>query len=206
MDDAPSTVSDDPVTRTRRTYDLVAREYDETVSDADELIPLLEPFESRLPRECRLLDLGCGPGRDTAWFGEQGHEVVGVDLSGGQLCVAREQAPASRLVQADMRSLPLAADTFDGCWCLASMLHVPHGDAPTTLTEIRRVLRPGASLFASVKRGEGGEATYRYGTETGRHFFHWTPDSFAECFEAAGFEVEDVQVDEADWLRVLARA
>ena len=205
MDDSPSP-ADDPVARTRHTYDQVAREYDETVPEAVELESLLVPFEARLPRESRLLDLGCGPGRDAAWFGARGHSVVGADLSVGQLRVASEQAPEARLVQTDMRSLPFAADTFDGCWCLASMLHVPRADLPGTLAEVRRVLRPGAPLFASVKHGEGNETTHGYGTETGREFFHWAPEPFAECFEAAGFEVADLDVDEADWLRVLARA
>jgi SAM-dependent methyltransferase len=204
MDDADT--PPDPVVRTRRTYDRVAREYDETVPDAAELASLLEPFESRLPRESRLLDLGCGPGRDAAWFAARGHDVVGADLSVGQLQVAREQAPTARLAQADMRSLPFVTDTFDGCWCLASLLHVPHLDVPEVLAEVRRVLRPDAPLFASVKHGEGSETTYRYGTETGREFFHWSPEPFADRFVAAGFEVREVQVDEDDWLRVLVRA
>jgi SAM-dependent methyltransferase len=205
-DEPPAADPADHVARTRRTYDRVAREYDETVPDAGELASLMEPFESGLPRECRLLDLGCGPGRDAAWFAARGHDVVGADLSDGQLRVARERAPSLRFVQADMRSLPFAAATFDGCWSLASLLHVPRADVPGTLAEIRRVLRPGAPLFASVKHGDGSETTYRYGTETGRHFVHWRPDAFRERFEAAGFDVREVQVDESDWLRVLARA
>lgn len=210
MDESPppaaATDPADRVARTRRTYDRVARAYAETVPDAAELASLLEPFESGLPAASRLLDLGCEPGRDAAWFADRGHDVVGADFSSGQLRVARERAPDAALVGADVRALPLAADAFDGCWCLASLLHVPRADVPGTLAEIRRVLRAGAPLFASVKHGDGSETTYRYGTETGRHFVHWSPEAFRERFEAAGFDVREVQVDEADWLRVLARA
>jgi hypothetical protein len=54
-----------------------------------------------------------------------------------------------------------------------SLLRVPRAGLPAALAETQRVLRPGAQLFTSVNRGEETGATYRYGTETGRHFVHW---------------------------------
>lgn len=198
-------VPTDPVERTRRTYDQVAHEYDDSVGDTDELEPILVPFESQLPDGARVLDLGCGPGRDAAWFTVRGHRVVGVDFAVGQLQVARDRAPGASFVHADARDLPLATDSFDGCWCLASLLHVPRADLPVALPEARRVLRPNARLFASVRHGEGTETTYRYGTDTGRHFVHWAPDAFAERFTDAGFAVEDVSVG-GEWIQLLARA
>ncbi|MFC7227564.1 hypothetical protein N0B31_09130 [Salinirubellus salinus] len=77
---------------------------------------------------------------------------------------------------------------------------------PRTLAEIRRVLRPAAPLFVSGEHGDGSETTYRYRTETGRYFVHWAPGAFREQLAAAGFGVREVQVDETDGVRVLARA
>jgi SAM-dependent methyltransferase len=77
----------------------------------------------------RVLDVGCGAGRDLAWLTQQGAVVVGADRSSGMLAQAR-RFPAGGVVQADMRMLPFRDAVFGGVWCSASLLHLPKLDAP----------------------------------------------------------------------------
>jgi SAM-dependent methyltransferase len=54
----------------------------------------------------RILDAGCGTGRVAIRLAELGHEVVGVDVDGSMLAVARREAPDLRWVQGDLAALP----------------------------------------------------------------------------------------------------
>lgn len=195
----------DPVDRTRRTYDAVAETYHDRTGDIDALLPAMDRFVERLPDEPRILDAGCGPGRDAGWLGERGAAVVGVDFAAGQLRLATTEAPDAHLAQGDLRSLPLCDDSVDGVWTVASLIHVPDETLDTALAELHRVCRPGGTLFTSMKPGEAVEHTYGYGTETGRFFVFHEPEAFVDRLREAEFTVESVTVEPA-WFRVVATA
>ncbi len=175
--------------QTQAAYDQIAAEYAarQTEEPPAELIPFAAGLLARMPSGTRLLDLGCGPGRDLAWLAAQGADAVGCDLSAGMLAQAR--ARGSRpLVQADMRRLPFAAGTFGGIWCCASFLHLPKADAPGALAEMRRVLVPGGSLFLGVQEG-AGEGWDVYGWAVARFFARYAPAEVAALLTGAGFVV-----------------
>jgi SAM-dependent methyltransferase len=108
---------------------------------------------------CRVLDVGCGPGRHALALAARGAEVVGVDISEAFLAVAREGAPpTARFERADARQLPYA-DEFDAVISLcqgAFGLNRTHGDAApidpdeAVLAGIRRALRPGGRAAVSA--------------------------------------------------------
>jgi len=195
----------DPVERTRRTYERIAEAYDERIPDAAAMEPLLTRLADRLPGPGRVLDLGCGTGRDARWFGDRGHDVVGVDLAAAQLRVAAANAPGAALCRADVRSLPFPDACFDGCWCAAVLLHLPRAAVGGALREVRRVLSPGAPMFCSVKRGSGSAVTRAYGTDTGRYVVAYEPDDLAGRLLDAGFEVADLTADER-WVEAVVEA
>jgi len=147
----------------------------------------LDTFGECLRPGARVLDLGCGPGRDVRFLGEMGFRALGVDRSAGMLAEARQRVNAP-FVQADMRALPFADGSLDGVWACASLLHVPREQVPAVLSEAHRVLEHG-HLFLAVKRGEG-EAWIE--TETGPIFFaYYYPAEVELLVERAGFRVLD---------------
>ena len=89
----------------------------------------------------RVLDLGCGGGAGTALLHRHGCEVIGLDLSPARLADACRESPA---VGGDARRLPFADESMDGILAECS-LSLAGYDAGT-LTECRRVLRPGGRL------------------------------------------------------------
>ena len=95
------------------------------------------------PGSC--LDLGCGTGIALPRLLERGWRVVGVDLSGDQLRVARRRAaPGTGLVAADATALPFPDRSFDA---VVSMLtHTDFDDPVAAFAEAARVLRPGGHL------------------------------------------------------------
>jgi ubiquinone/menaquinone biosynthesis C-methylase UbiE len=165
-------------------------------------------FSASLPAGGVVLDLGCGPGRDTAWLAEQGFTAIGMDASSGLVEEARRRVPAAQatFVRGDLVSLPFTPSSADGAWVCASLLHLDPAGALEALTEVRRVLRPGGALFAGVQQGEGD--TIKEGAAGNRFFTYWSPVEFAAAVSAAGFEVETVGSERAGdvrWVQVHAR-
>jgi len=89
--------------------------------------PLTE-LQARLPSSGRVLDLGCGPGLESADLHDRGFLPVGVDGSRGMLLRAALRCPQGEFVQGDMLSLPLANEAVDGVWASASLFHLARED------------------------------------------------------------------------------
>ncbi|WP_411965390.1 class I SAM-dependent methyltransferase [Haloferax sp. YSMS24] len=148
----------------------------------------------------RVLDVGCGPGVDSATFSDAGLDVVGFDLTPPFVAVARENVPDARFVRGDMRQLPFRDGAFDGVWACASFLHVPRRDAPDTLREFGRVLDDDGVVSLSVKRGEESG----YDTD-GRYFETYLPGEIRSLVDDAGFH--GIRIEEGEgWIRTLASA
>jgi len=113
----------------------------------------------------RILDLGCGPGRDLRAFRDLGHEAVGLDGAARFVDMARDHTGCEVLHQ-DFLALDLPAAHFDGVFANASLFHVPAQELPRVLGELRATLRPRGILFSSNPHGrnEEGWRDRRYGT------------------------------------------
>lgn len=209
----------DPVDRTRRTYETIAERYHERTKDARSHRAALDRFVDALPADPLVLDAGCGPGRDLRLLRERGCRVVGLDIAAAQLRVARDYEPAAVLVRGDLRALPVASESVDGVYALASLLHVPRDELDRALAGLYEALRPGGAFFCSLKRREddprgdpderrddGSFYTHAYDTETGRYFVGHDPDEAAERLRAAGFRVEACErVPDTVWVNAFAR-
>lgn len=197
------------VRRVAAAYDRYAPEYAAiNAAMPPQLAALAERFLNRLGPGARVLDLGCGAGRDMAWMEARGARVIGADLSAGMLMEAHSVAHGP-LAQMDMCRLALAAGSFDGVWCSASLLHVPKAQAPAALAETRRVLVPGGTLYLGVQEGEG-EMWERMPDGTVERFFaRYGMDEAAELLSRAGFSVIDrgrADSGSRRWLNYLATA
>ena len=103
----------------------------------------------------RTLDLGCGFGRHSLALREGGISVVGADLS-ADLLARRTTLDGharldGRLMQADMRHLPIGVERFSTVLCLFSSFgYFDDRENQAVLTGIRRVLRPGGRILLDV--------------------------------------------------------
>lgn len=161
-----------------------------------ELVAVLAPG-------ARVLDLGCGAGRDVAAFAASGFQVVGLDACRTLL----ERAPhRGRLVRGDLRLLPFVSASCDGVWICASLLHLPGALAPAAVREAYRVLRPGGAALAALKEGEGEGRD-----ADGRWFTYYTIARAEALFADAGlvpvraWSAGSRTGQERRWVQVLAR-
>lgn len=148
---------EDAARRTLAHYDRVADDFWEGTKDHDvtqNLDALLGALEGTPP--FRVLDLGCGPGRDLVALAARGHAATGLDGSARFVEMARSRSGAPVLHQSFL-ALDLPEAAFDGIFANASLFHVPTRDLPRVLGELRRALVPGGVIFASNPRGHGEE-------------------------------------------------
>jgi SAM-dependent methyltransferase len=134
------------------------------------------------PAPYSILDFGCGPGRDLAYFQSLGHVVVGLDGCPAFCEMARKYSGCEVLEQ-DFLALALPAARFDGIFANASLFHVPAADLPRVLGELRDALKPRGVLFSSNPRGHNEEGWHgeRYGC-------YWDLEHWRAVVTAAGFE------------------
>lgn len=103
----------------------------------------------------RVLDLGCGTGRDAAHLQSAGRTVTGADLSGAMLRYAAREHPGPEYVHADLRDFELGPRSFDAVVCLDSALLYCRTRAETDsfLASCRRCLAPGGLLVGEMRNG-----------------------------------------------------
>jgi len=134
----------------------------------------------------RILDLGCGPGRDLLYFKEQGHTVVGLDATPAFVEMAQQVSGCSVLQQSFL-SLKLPEQSFDGIFANASLIHVPHTEMVRVLKDLRAALVPQGAIVMSMGRGEGEGFVTR---PTGRRYIAgWEYKTLAPCVEQAGLKI-----------------
>jgi SAM-dependent methyltransferase len=144
-------VLSDLETRTLAYYDQHADEFLKSTVNVD-MNGLYEPFLAGIPAQGRILDAGCGSGRDTDAFLKMGYSVVSIDAAPKMVEATTNLTGQSALL---MRFDELAFENeFDGVWACASLLHVPRIELPRILSRLARALRSGGVLFVSFKYGD----------------------------------------------------
>ena len=143
------------------------------------LSPHMDYFQKKLPPRPRVLELGCGAGRDTADMIRRGFDVTPTDGSPemAQEAEARLGVPVRVMLFDELDY----AQAFDGVWANASLLHAPREGLPDIIRRIHAALEPGGLLYASFKSGEaGGRDVF------GRYYNYPSRDVMMALFEANG--------------------
>jgi len=103
-----------------------------------------------------VLEIGAGAGREGEAFAEAGLTYTGVDMAPQAVAVCKSLGLDARVASA--LELPFDDGAFDAVWTMSTLLHVPASELPTALSEIVRVLRPGApaaiGLWGAATMGE----------------------------------------------------
>ena len=186
-------------------YNQHAKEYFFQTVKAD-LSATYKKFLPFIKKEGLILDLGCGSGRDSYYFKQNGYQIVAVDGS-------KELATQASLLLGQPVLNQLFEDIqfneeFDGVWACASLLHVSAKELPSILIKIRESLKNEGVFYISVKEGEGS------GVEDGRFFQYYSPSQFHHLIsQCGGLKIETAwshtelrdEGNKVVWLNVIGR-
>ena len=161
-------------------------------------------FSTLLPEHGYILDFGCGSGRDTKYFLEQGFYVDATDGS-EEMCHI-----ASNYTGIQVRRLLFEEldenKKYDGIWACASILHLPKKQLREVLENMYAALKSKGWIYTSFKYGEFE------GERNGRYFTDFTTDTFKDFIhDMHGLKIEEqwITVDvrpgrgEEKWLNLL---
>lgn len=144
-------------------YDRYAREFVEQTSNASMSV-MMEAFLKEIPKESKILDLGCGSGRDTKAFMDLGYHVTAVDGS-QKICEEASTFTGMAVRQMDFMELE-EVDEYHGIWACASILHVPYSELEELFGKLYRALKQDGILYVSFKYGTfEGMRNERYFTD-----------------------------------------
>ncbi|ACL55944.1 class I SAM-dependent methyltransferase [Methylobacterium nodulans] len=179
----------DPVAHTIAYYDRHAAAFAGQTAELD-LSPLYDRFLRRIRPGGRILDAGCGPGRDTIAFAQRGYEVIALDASEEMVALARKRVADRAAVYAMRFEGIFWRDEFDGIWACASLLHVPSSDFAEVASRLAEALRPGGTWYMSFKLGVGERRA------DGRLFVDHTEETLRCALRSAPVQIEEVWTSE----------
>jgi SAM-dependent methyltransferase len=190
---------------TDRFYQTQAADYASLTCAAD-LSATYAHFLPRLPSGGRILDVGCGAGRDLKAFAALGFKGTGIDASSA-LCTSASDYAGVPCHVMRIENLTYRA-AFEGIWACASLLHLPRLLLPTALRRLREALVAQGILYASVQIGAGD-----WILADGRAYAYYQSAEFSGFIADAGFRIEEswesgdtLKRASVPWLNVIASA
>lgn len=152
-----------------------------------EFTTMQERFLSKLKKGDFILDFGCGSGRDTKFFIEQGYQVEAVDGS-SHLCKLASEYTGMNVKNMFFHELS-EVEKYDGIWACSSILHLPVVELIEVMKKMAVALKENGIIYTSFKYG-----TFE-GERNGRFFTDMTEETFADFMR----EIEDLTVEE-QWI------
>lgn len=126
---------------------------------------LQDRFLTYIPAGGRILDLGCGSGRDSKAFLDAGYEVTAVDGS-EEMCRATEELTGLPVICSTFEDYQPTKGYYDGIWASASLLHLRKAELPGIFAKLAASLKEGGCFYASFKYGNfEGERNGRFYTD-----------------------------------------
>ena len=179
--------SRDKINQTLVVYNKIAKKYsDRWINDTTMNEQLLK-FINHLGNKKKVLDVGCGTGRDVKFLKDQGIEAMGIDISPEMIEISKKIVKNGHFIVKDMLEMNFEPETFNGIWACASVMHLPKVFLDKILSDFNRILCKDGILYLSVQRGEGGKYV-----EDGRYFEYYQIDEITEHLKLNGFNIIEI--------------
>lgn len=154
----------------RHYYDRNAEDFFRNTIDVD-MTEIYNEFTSLLPEKAKIIDIGCGAGRDILYFKKLGYNIIGVDNSPEIVRLASKYTKENIILQ-DFTKLDYREE-FDGIWACASLLHFNKTKLISVIEKIIEYIRKSGIIYTSFKYGDFE------GVRNGRYFSDFTEKSFS---------------------------
>ncbi len=161
-------------------YNNHAKDYFDFTVNAD-MQTQYDAFLKYVKREGKILDFGCGSGRDSLYFKNKGYNVTAIDGSEEMCKIAREYTGL------DVKCMNFndfnEVNSYDGIWACGTLLHVKRKEVLNMLIKLRDALTENGYIFAALKNGTGEEIT-----KDGRYYCYFDLDEMEDLTNQANLD------------------
>jgi len=173
--------------KTVDSYNAVADEWVTTLSK-DFWLGEYKRFQQFLPAG-KIIDLGCGNGRDIEWFEAHGYDCTGIDISEALIKLAKAKGLSAKFFVKSFYELDFPSGSFDGFWAANSLIHVPREKIQGVLDKIKKIVKPHGIGLITVKEGSGHR--FKEWRQSGhkRFFEYYSKEEFESYLAKTGFKV-----------------
>ena len=163
-------------------------------------------FAAYLPAGAKVIDIGCGSGRDVFAFSNLGYNTIGLDASEELVKLAAKRLDV-KVFRADM-SAWISGEPFDGIWCCASLMHLSDDECKRFFKNLQYNLKIGGTFYMSVKSGISTGID-----EAGRYMRNFTEEEIRELVDSVPgllirelwYTEDTLQRSNFRWLNVIAK-
>ena len=169
-------------------------------------------FVSYMKKGSKVLDVGCGNGKNIIYMNENGINAEGVDFSDKLVGICQDKGLTVK--EGDMRELPFEDNVFDNVICIAALHHLQDEcDRIKAIEEMIRVCKDDAEILVTVWSVEQDESSsfkhrnFKYGDnyvpweETRRYYFIYDEEHIREFLK--GYNVKELKWERGNWYFVL---
>ena len=190
----------DPRTVVEHGYDRMAERHAEWAqrTRTEERERYADIFLAHLPAGASVLELGCGVGIPTTRKLATQCGVTGVELSGRQVAIGRQNVPGATFIHADMRTVTLPSSHFEGIVAFYSIIHVPREDHGAVLRRVAQWLRPNGVFLGSFGTSDTSAGYEEDWLGEPMFWSSFDPEKTVELVESSGLAVEWARIETAD--------
>jgi len=189
-------------------YKKYAKEY--SIHTSGKLIQFqLNHFISLLPKNARILDAGCGSGRDSCYLAEEKMDVSAIDIIPELLEEAKTRVKNVNFQLMDMTDVKFQECSFDGIWCMSSLSDVEKKDAPAVIKNFNSILKNNGILYIAVREGSGEKVLEKgFFNDLPRFYAFYSQAELEDVLVKNSFKIISSAVSEANdirWVEVFAK-
>ena len=170
-----------------------SEEFDNDTSDNKYIDKFLQCLNGK-----KILDVGCGTGRDCKYIEQKGYDVIGIDISKEMLKIAKEKYPKGKFEIMDMTNIDYPDNTFDGIMSNCSVFHIPEELLSQTMESFKRVLKNNGKLFLILQEGHEQkmvEEPYRHGVYVYMNYF--SKKNIEQLLEEHNFKIDKIDIEKS---------
>lgn len=197
----------------KSTYNKIAKDWMKDHHGDTWWIKGTDKYLSYFKLKTSILDVGCGAGEKSKYLIKEGFEVTGIDFSEEMIKLAKEQVPAGKFFVKDIKQPLDFANTFDGVFAHAVLLHIPKNEIINVLKNITAPLKSKGYFYAAVKElkqsGKDEEIVKEndYGYDYERFFSYFTLKELKKYVQEIGLRViyENITSSgKTNWIQIIA--
>lgn len=153
---------------------------------------LLQTFE----KNSKLIEIGCGSGRDASFMTKNGFDVIGIDGSKNMIKEAKKNHPelSERLFHKTLPNDLKFDKKFDGIYSIATLMHLSENDLKNALSKIYNLLNQNGKFLMSISLFRDDINEYGF-DDKGRYFLVLSFENWKNLLENVGFKILDTKTN-----------